>query len=346
MVEFLARNDEQRLLDETVSRVFADPQSLERNLTQLGLLALPFAEVDGGLHQDESDERTDLAIAFAAKGRAYGIDTLLFQAVLGGGIAAAISTPDRADIVQGIIEGRERVAVGLHEPRARTDIYHCETQATRTANGWTIVGAKTLVFGAEGASRLIVLARIDERTEDPRAGLGLFLFNIEGPDAEWRHYRLRDGSPASDVTLTGVDVAEQALIAGPDTAPGIMDRILCLTKLCLAAEASGMMQAMLAGTATYVNERQQFGQAIGSFQVIQHRLADMAVLADQSSALVAKIAAGSADPVAIESAYRAIADMGMTAAKSAIQLHGGYGMTEDLPYGQALRRMMTIALLF
>lgn len=346
MVEFLARNDEQRLLDETASRVFADPRSLERNLKELGLIALPFAEGDGGLHPDGSSDCTDLAIAFAAKGRAFGIDTLLLQAVLGGCIAASSATPDRADIVQGIIDGSERVAVGLHEPRARTDVYHCETRATRTADGWTIEGTKTLVIGAEGATRLIVLARIEERSEDPRAGLGLFLLNLEATDVESRHYRLRDGSPASDVTLTGANIAEQAMIAGPDTAPWIIERILGLTQICLSAEASGMMQAILAGTAAYVDERQQFGQAIGSFQVIQHRLADMAILADQSSALVAKIAASSADAVAIESAYRAIADMGMTAAKSAIQLHGGYGMTEGLPYGQALRRMMTIALLF
>jgi alkylation response protein AidB-like acyl-CoA dehydrogenase len=271
---------------------------------------------------------------------------LLLQAVLGGGLVASVSSLDREDILKGIIESRERIAVGLHEPRGRADVFNCETRAARAGDGWTIDGTKTLVLGAEGASRLIVLARIEDRGDDPRTGLGLFLCDAKSGNSEWRHYRLRDDTPASDVILKGVVLADEALIAGPDVVVGVLERVLAATRLCLAAEASGLMQSILSGTATYANQRQQFGQAIGAFQVIQHRLADLAVMADQSAALVSRIAKHTAIVADINTAYQSVAEMGMTAAKTAIQLHGGYGMTEDLPYGQALRRMMTIALLF
>ena len=346
MAEFLVRTDEHRLLHETVTRGFADPQQLERTLAESGLLALPFASADGGLREDGCDDLTGLAIAFAAKGAAFGIDTFLFQAVLGGGLISGTSSPDREAILQGIIEGREHIAVGIHEPRGRADVFHCETQATRTDDGWMLSGAKTLVLGAEGASRLILLARIEPSSDDRRTGLGLFQLVAKTENLEWRHYCLRDGTPASDVTLKGVVLPDEALICGPDVVVDILERTLAVTRLCLAAEASGLMQSILSGTAIYVNQRQQFGQAIGAFQVIQHRLADLAVMADQSAALVSRIAKNAADIAVINSAYHTVAEMGMTAAKTAIQLHGGYGMTEDLPYGQALRRMIAIALLF
>jgi alkylation response protein AidB-like acyl-CoA dehydrogenase len=342
MADFFIRSDEQRLLHETAARVFAEPASLERNLADSGLLALPFAEADGGLHPDGSTDRSDLAIAFFAKGAAYGIDNLLVQAVLGGGLIAASSASDREAILSGIIEGRERVAVALHEPGARADWPDCQTRAIRTADGWQIDGTKTLVLGADTASRILILARVD----DTPSGLALFLLDPAADGLTTRTYHLRDGSATSDWALNGVKVTANSCIIGPHSAVDAVQKAVALTRLCLAAEASGIVQSALAGTATYVGERKQFGQAIGAFQVIQHRLADMATLADQCGALAATIVQDSGDIAAIDRACRTISDMGMTATKAAIQLHGGYGMTEDLPYGQALRRMMTIALLF
>lgn len=342
MADFLIRSDEQRLLHETAARVFAEPASLEHDLAASGLLALAFAEADGGLQPSGSKDRSDLATAFFAKGAAYGIETTLFQAVLGGGLVAASAAPERDLILQGIMAGRERVAVALHEPGARSDYLDCHTRAVATAEGWQIDGTKTLVLGAASATQLLILARVQAAP----SGLALFLIDPAADGIEMRTYRLRDGASASDVTLTGFKVSQAQCMLAPEVAVDAVQKAVALIRVCLAAEASGIVQSALAGTAAYVNERKQFGQAIGSFQVIQHRLADMATLADQSGALVAAIAHDDTDFVAIERAYRSISDMGMTATKSAIQLHGGYGMTEDLPYGQALRRMMTIALLF
>lgn len=346
MPDLLASTNEQRQLRATVVRVFSQPSQLGRDLVDSGLLALPFSVTDDGLHEPDSADWSDLAIAFAAKGEAYACDTQLFQAVLGGGLIAASALVDRAAIIAGIMAGTERIAVALHEPRARSDIHNCAATAQHDSSGWTLDGTKTLVLGAQDATRLLVLARSSAPSANKRDGLGLFLLDEATPGVSKREYHLRDGSPASDITLTGVRLPEAALIAAPDQVAVMLDHGLALARLCLAAEASGIMRAAVIGTAAYTAERKQFGQAIGAFQAVQHRLADMAVNADQAAAMVAAVARDVADVAAIGRAHRAVAQMGMATAKAAIQLHGGYGMTEDLPYGRALRRMMTISLLF
>jgi alkylation response protein AidB-like acyl-CoA dehydrogenase len=346
MADLLARTDEKRLLRATAVRVFSEPSQFGRNLIDSGLLALPFSAADDGLHEPDSAEWSDLAIAFAAKGEAYACDTQLFQAVLGGGLIAASALVDRAAIIAGVMAGTERIAVALNEPRARTDIHHCAATAQHDSSGWTLDGTKTLVLGAQDATRLIVVARIGASGSSKREGLGLFLLDPSTPGVTNRHYHLRDGSPASDITLTGVRLPAPALIAAPDQAALMIDHAIALVRLCLAAEASGIMRAALIGTGAYTAERKQFGQTIGAFQVVQHRLADMAVNADQAAAMVAAAAMDTADVAAIDRTHRTVGQMGMASIKAAIQLHGGYGMTEDLPYGRALRRMMTTSLLF
>ena len=91
MVEFLTQTDEHRLLHETAARLFREPAHLQRNLAESGLLALPFAEADGGWRADGSIDRTDQAIAFAAKGQAYCAESTFLQVVLGGDLIAASS---------------------------------------------------------------------------------------------------------------------------------------------------------------------------------------------------------------------------------------------------------------
>lgn len=345
MTDILIRSDEDRLLHGMALRLFGDAQTADAEVAEAGLLALPFAESLGGLHADDSEDRSALAVTFAAMGEADGSDHRLLQAVLGGTMAGTAPWPGREALVGAIIAGDEAVAAALHEPGARTDLDRCATRAERTASGWRIDGVKTLVIGAATATRLVLLARTGQDGADGGASLSLFLAGPDTPGIVRRDYALRDGTPASDLTFTGVELGEEALLARGGEAMAILDAGLSLLRLCLAAEASGRMRALLARCAAYTAERRQFGQPIGSFQVIQHRLADMAVAADQAEALVAAVAAAAGDRAAVVRAHRAVAELGMTAAKQAIQLHGGAGMTEDLPLGRTLRRMMTIALL-
>jgi alkylation response protein AidB-like acyl-CoA dehydrogenase len=340
MTDLLICSEEQQMLGDLAVRVFAGQGNSSSALAESGLLALAFSEADGGM--GNGGDCSDLAIAFAAQGHAFAADPLLLQAVLGGGLIAAGAHGDRAAMISGIMTGTERVAAALLEPGCRSNVTLCETAATRTADGWRIDGCKTMVLGASESTRIVLTARI--AGEGP--GLALFLADPAGPGIKYRNYTLRDGTPASDLTFIGAELPAAALILGAAQAPAALDRVMALAQLCLAAEASGIAGAALSATGAYVDQRQQFGKAIGSFQVIQHRLADMAVLSDQTAALVAEAAAHGNNSKLSRGTHRIVAEMGLSVAKSAIQLHGGYGMTEDLPFGRALRRMMTIALLF
>jgi alkylation response protein AidB-like acyl-CoA dehydrogenase len=149
-----------------------------------------------------------------------------------------------------------------------------------------------------------------------------------------------------DLHLAGVVVGEGSLVARGDSAAKAIGEATALVRLCLAAEAAGLMRSAVEGTIRYTAQREQFGKPIAAFQVIQHRLADMAVAADQAAAVVSRMARDVSNTAEIGKLHGAVAELGMTTLKAAIQLHGGYGITEDLPYGQALRRMMAIGMLF
>ena len=339
MVDALFRTDEQRLLADTAARLFAAPEGLAQRIAEVGLLALPIAERDGGLRADDATDGHALAIVFAAKGAAFAVETALFQAVHGGTMLAASQAAGARALLPAIAEGRARIAVALHEAGIWRDVFAGKACAERIGTGWRLDGTKTLALGGGEASHLLVLARTGD-------GPALFLLDRATTGLELLSYVLRDGTPAADVHLHGLTVDPDALVLAGQAAASGVESAAALARLCLAAEAAGLMRAAVDGTIRYTAERQQFGKPIGSFQVIQHRLADMAVATDQAAALVAQMAADVTDNAAIARAHRAIGELGMTTLKAAIQLHGGYGMTEDLPYGRALRRMMTISALF
>ena len=340
MPNALTRTDEHRLLAETAARLFASTDNVASKVADAGLLALPFAEGDGGLRPDDSADGTDLAIVCAAKGHAYAEETALLQAVLGGTILAASAVGHA--MLPAIMEGRVRIATGLHEVRTRRDFVSCATRAERVGGGWKLNGVKTLALGGDAATHLLIMAQTAEAAGSPAQGAAFFLLDRATPGLDVKAYALRDRTPAADLHMTNLTVGDEALILGDNHAADALGRAVNLFRLCLVAEAAGLMGAAVEATVRYTDDRQQFGKPIGSFQVVQHKLSDMAVAADQAIALVARAMRDTSDGTAIASAHRAVAELGMTTLKAAIQLHGGYGMTEDLPYGQALRRMMVI----
>jgi alkylation response protein AidB-like acyl-CoA dehydrogenase len=349
MVEALFRSDEQRLLADTASRLFAEPGDLAQKVAEAGLLALPFAESDGGFRPDGSVDGDALATVFAAKGMAYAVETSLLQAALGGTILAASQAPQARALLADIIDGRALIGTGLHEAGMHRNILRCATRAERIATGWRLDGVKTLVLGGDQATHLLVLARIAGHAEGPARDIGqigLFLLDRSAAGIDVRGYQLRDRTQAMDLHLAGVVVGEGSLVARGDSAAKAIGEATALVRLCLAAEAAGLMRSAVEGTIRYTAQREQFGKPIAAFQVIQHRLADMAVAADQAAAVVSRMARDVSNTAEIGKLHGAVAELGMTTLKAAIQLHGGYGITEDLPYGQALRRMMAIGMLF
>lgn len=335
MLEGLTHGDEGRLLAETAMRVFALAGDPYARVAEAGLLALPFRESEGGFRPDAGHDLSSLAIAFAAKGAQFAVEDSLLRVTLAGTLLAAASP----DVVEQLVSGTMRPAAALHEPGGRSGLVRCSTVGARTDDGWLVTGTKTLSLGAGDATHFLVLAS----TEDGRA---IFLVDGSTPGIAVRQYGLRDGSTAADISLQACALPERARVLVGEAAEATLDEAIGAARVALTAEAAGMMRAAVERTVAYTSEREQFGKPIGTFQVLQHRMADMAIAADQAAAMAVMIAHDGSDREKVAQISKAVAELGISTFKSCIQLHGGYGMTEDLPFGLGLRRMLTIALLF
>ncbi|MEM1140218.1 MAG: acyl-CoA dehydrogenase family protein [Pseudomonadota bacterium] len=371
-------NEDQALLAESVGKFIARHYTDEarlgmgstahnepvwREIAEQGWLMLPFAEDFGGLRSagetgsGEMGAREtgagDMVTLFEALGPGVIVEPVLASAILGGGLMYHTPHAERhKDRIAQIASGEVRAAAALHEARARHDLFYCETSAEKTGEGWRLRGAKSLALGGASADVFVVLARAEGAPGSGAAGLGLWAVpaGIAGLNAV--PYRLRDDHWAADLKLEDVTVPDEALLAGPGEAEAAVHRVLDATRLCLAAESVGLMQRALATSIAYSKDRRQFGKAIGEFQVIQHYLVDMSNALEQAKSLV-YAAASLADQgwtlearKAVNRAFIATSEAGMQVVKKAVQIHGGMGVTEEMPLGRLLRRQTAISVLF
>ena len=360
-------NDEQRQLKDSVERLLADSYgdlsrraaymkeakgysaALWRRYADLGLLAIPFAEEHGGIGQG----LTETMIVAEAFGRALAIEPYLATVVLSGGaLRHSGNRPLLAELVPAIVEGKLTLALAHQERQARYDLADTATTARADGKGgYTLEGEKRVVLHGDSADKLIVSARVSgARTE--RKGIGLFLIDAKTNGVSRRGYPTQDGMRAADVTLAGVRVGPEAVLAGPDTGLAVLEQVVDEAIAALAAEAVGGMAALHEMTVDYLKTRKQFGVPIGSFQVLQHRAVDMYTALEQGRSMAFYATMMAAEPDAGER-RRAMAaakvQIGRSAryvGEQAIQLHGGIGMTMEYKAGHYFKRLTMIDMAF
>ena len=208
-----------------------------------------------------------------------------------------------------------------------------------------------VVLAGDSADKLIVSARASGARAD-RGGIGLFLVDAKANGVTRRGYPTQDGMRAADVTLSGVKVGPEAVLAGPETGLEVLERVVDEAVAALAAEAVGAMAGLTELTVEYLKTRKQFGVPIGSFQVLQHRAVDMLTAMEQARSMAYYATMMAAEPDARER-RRAMAaakvQIGRSArlvGESAIQLHGGIGMTMEYKAGHYFKRLTMIDLAF
>jgi alkylation response protein AidB-like acyl-CoA dehydrogenase len=351
-------NDEQAMLGESLSGWLArnygfeqwrrltarrPPYSLENwdSFAAMGWLRLAMPEDTGGMGLGAIEE--------AGVGEAFGshlvVEPYLSSIVLSAGLIALAGTAaQQSAMLPAIGDGRLRIAFAHAEAESRFELSRIGTRAARTEAGHVLSGRKILVLDAPGADRIMVLARTagDIAAE---AGLGLFILDPKSQGVSLRSYTTVDDRQAADLVLDGA-VAEEVL-GDPEAAyPAVVaatDRAL----VYLCAEGVGAMSALCEQTLAYVRIRQQFGQPIGDFQVIQHRVVDMRVQLECARALTL-YAASVADGEPLERARAASAakvQVGRSArfvGRAAVQLHGGIGMTDELAVGHYFKRLLMV----
>lgn len=320
-----------------------DP-SLWAAMAELGWLAIPFSEEDGGL----GFGLPELLGVYEAFGRGLVLEPYFSSITLGGGFVRHLSDASRrGEVVAGLAEGRSHVASALSEPRWRYNFQACETTAVPYDGGYRLDGAKSLVMGPPDADLVVVLARTGGSVGDSE-GRSLFLVPADAGGIKRKTYRLRDDHTASDLELSGVQVGAESLIGDAGDANTVLDQVVAHARVCLAAEMVGIVEASTRGTQEYLGTRKQFGRPLGGFQVLAHRLTDMFVATEETRSMVQKAAteegqAGFSTLAARTKLQASVAGHAVT--ETAIQLHGGIGVTEELVIGHYFRRAITLSML-
>ncbi len=358
-------SDEQRLLQHSVERLFADRYAFEARkrygqepggfshdlwgrYAELGLLGLPFDEQYGG----SSGGPVETMIVMEQIGRALALEPYLATVVLGGGLLRlGGSEKMRGELLPQIASGELMLAFAHAERQARYDLADVATKARRDGAGFVLDGAKTLVLHGDSAKKFIVSARLSGERSG-REGLALFLVDAASPGVSVRGYGTVDGQRAAEVTLSNVRVDAGSAIGEPGSAFPLIERIADQAIAALAAEAVGAMTAMHETTVDYMKTRKQFGVTIGSFQALQHRAAEMLIAVEQarSMAMLATMMAAEDDVrerrAAISAAKVQIGRSGRIVGQGAIQIHGGIGMTMEAKVGHYFKRVTLIDTLF
>ncbi|WP_028351473.1 acyl-CoA dehydrogenase family protein [Bradyrhizobium murdochi] len=358
-------SEEQRLLKESVERLMLDSYGFDerrkylaedrgfseatwKRYAELGLLALPFLEENGGV----GGGAIETMIVMEAFGKGLILEPYFPTVVLAGGILRhGASRAQKVDLIPAIAEGRMKLAFAYAEPKSRYDLFEVETRAKKDGDQWVLNGTKGLVLHGAVADKIIVSARADGASRDKK-GIGLFLVDGNAQGLIRRSYPTQDGLRAAEISLENVRVEAANVIGDPTGAFPVIARVVDEAVAALCAEAVGCFAEMHAITLDYLKTRKQFGTTIGSFQVLQHRAVDMFVELEQSRsmALYATMMAGESDVTerarAISAAKAQIGQSARTIGRQSIQLHGGVGMTMEHRIGHYFKHVTMIDTLF
>jgi alkylation response protein AidB-like acyl-CoA dehydrogenase len=254
--------------------------------------------------------------------------------------------------------GKLKLAMACYEAAGRYDLAHveCTALADRGAQrvngggaGWRLSGRKTVVLDAASADAFLVSARLsgDVAAAD---GISLFLVGRDTPGLTLYAYPTQSGGRAADLHLQDVIVGADALIGTPERALPVIERAVDGGLAALCAEAVGIIVSLNEATLNHLKNRKQFGVAIGKFQALQHRMADMLIAAEQarSMAILAAVHSGSDDIAerrhAVSGAKAYIGQAARLVGQQAVQLHGAMGVVDDLIVSHYFKRLTMIDL--
>lgn len=312
-------------------------------LAELGAIGLLFAEDDGGFGGTGSD----IALVFEAVGRHLVAEPLLGALLVGRALAEAGSKAQKVQL-EAIIGGTALAALAHDEPANHYELNRVATTAKKDGDGWLLHGSKAVVPFGDRAGLLLVSARTGGDVGD-EAGISLFVVPGDAAGLSSRAYGRIDGGRAAELSLKNVRVGADALLGAQGEGHALLERATGYGLLALAAESLGAMERAKDDTLEYLRTRKQFGVPIGSFQALQHRMADMLLEIEQARSAVINAAAALDDgsdrverEQALSAAKYSVGEIGTLIAEEAIQMHGGIGVTWELPLAHFAKRLVMI----
>jgi pimeloyl-CoA dehydrogenase small subunit len=357
--------EEQQLLKDSVDRFvrenyeFEDRRKLAattegyseenwKQMAELGWLGVALPEEYGGI----GGGATEIMVIMEGFGRGLVLEPFFASVVLGGNlIVEAGSTAQKEDLLPKLADGGLKLAFAYAERQARFDLFDVATTAEKVGDGYVLKGDKGVVFGAGTADKIIVSARTSGGQRDTD-GITLFLVDNDADGLERRDYATNDAGRASEVSLNGVKLGADAVLGTVGDGYAAIEAVAEKAVAALCAEAVGCFDVLKEETNEYLKTREQFGQPIGKFQVLQHRMVDMLINCEEARSMcyVATAMVDSDDAAerarSIAAAKAQIGKSGRFVGQNAIQLHGGMGMTDELKVGHYFKRATLIDLTF
>lgn len=356
--------EEQNLLRDSVRKFVDDNYPLEKRtkqaaegegfsrkhwntFAQLGWLAVPFSEEDGGI----DGTAVETSIIMEEFGKGLVLEPYLATVVMTGtALRIAGNSEQKAQYIPDIIEGKQLGSFAFAELKARYNLNHVETMAEKNSGGYVISGRKSMVYNADASDFIIVVARTSGDIND-NDGISLFILpkNSEGLSIE--SYPTVDGYRASEIKMDGVKVNASQLLGAEGKALETIKKVMDEAIIAVCSEAVGAMELLYKDTVEYTKQRVQFEQPLSEFQVLKHRMVDMFIETEQSRSLLMKatqeIAEGNEHArKTIHGLKVMIGSAGKFVGQNAVQLHGGMGVTEELRIGHYFKRLTVINTLF
>lgn len=358
-------SDEQTLLSDSIEKFIQNDYPFEsrqqlvqtemgfssdnwRTFAELGWLGIPFTEEDGGF----GGNAVDTMILMEQFGKGLIVEPYLASMILAGGaLKIAGSKAQKEHLLPGLIDGSRQAALAFAEPQGRFNLADLTTTARADGDGFRLSGYKCVVLNGPSADFFVVSARTSGEQRDAD-GISLFIVPANAPGLSRRDYPTVDAFRASEVTFEDVALDADALLGTLGNGLCAVEQVIDEGILAVGSEAVGCMEVLYKTTVEYCKTREQFGQPIGKFQVLQHRMVDMFMEHEQSKSLM-YMAAMRMDEGYDDEARKAVSAFKVQVGKSgrfvgqgAVQLHGGMGMTDELNVGHYFKRLTTIDTLF
>lgn len=311
-------------------------------LAELGVMALPVPSEHGGFDGNAVDQMA----VMQALGHALVVEPVFATAL---GTQCLKLAGGQGALLEAVAGGTLKLACAFGERQARHELFNIATRATRDGEGYALNGSKHGVLHGAQAGHLVVSARSAGQPRDTE-GISLFVLPADMPGVTIRDARGNDGMRIASIEFADVHVPASALLGAEGDGWPLLEASADHGVALLCAEALGVMEALFAATLDYLKTRQQFGVAIGRFQSLQHRMADMFIHLEQarSMTLLAAAHAGSGDVIErrrmLSAAKSRVGDAMKFIGQQAVQLHGGMGVTNELPAAHLFKRLAAIEL--
>jgi alkylation response protein AidB-like acyl-CoA dehydrogenase len=313
---------------------------------ELGWLGAALPEDSGGV----GGSAIEFAIIAEEFGRALVLEPFLSSAVAPAqAIRASVTSSLCREWVESLVGGQSLFALAHSEPGDGGGCSYVQTTARKAPSGEYILnGTKAPVIGAAYANRFLVSARTSNAAGD-RSGLSLFAVDSTTPGIVMRSFRLLDGTSAAELQFREVVVPATALLGAEGMAAEAIETAVAFMLLGLCAQAVGAMDDVISLTANHLKSRRAYGTTLITFQVLQHRLADMLIELELSRSIIHRtlsvFAATEDAPKRLAAASAAKALVGRSArfvGANGIQLHGGMGMVEEYVVGQHFKQLTVL----